>query len=108
MYLKRLIIKLIQKMTIIKFNQKSNPPNRVLNISIVGLLVFLQIPVGLVPLLATGKSKNLGKLFNRYFTTLQFVDEWYLSDPFDPKSRAYRTLAMVGRRLKASRLITTV
>lgn len=65
------------------------------NISIAGLLIFLQLPIGLAPLLATGNSKNLARLFNRYFVTLEFFDEWLTSDPFDPSSKAFQTLSMV-------------
>ena len=69
---------------------------RAANSSVIGLLMFLQLPVGLVPLLATGRSRNLPRLFERYFNTFQFVEEWIKSDPFDPSSKSYRTMSMVS------------
>lgn len=49
---------------------------RLFNGSVVGLLVFLQLPIGLTLLLATGKSRNLSNLFRRYFDTSAYVNEW--------------------------------
>jgi hypothetical protein len=67
-----------------------------LNIShLSGLILVLQLPRGLVPLLATGNHDNVAKLFKRYLSTQQRVRSWYESDPFDPESSAYKNLRAV-------------
>lgn len=64
------------------------------NASAAGLLLFLQLPVGLVPLLSTGKSKNSTELFKRYFGAAEYMEEWFHQDPFDKNNRAYKTLSI--------------
>jgi len=65
------------------------------NSSLIGLFLVLQLPIGLLPLLATGQSKNVSKLFSRYLNTILHVNSWYKHDPFDPQSKAYKSQQMV-------------
>ena len=46
------------------------------NCAVFGLLMFFQLPVCLVLLLATGNGKDSVSLFNRAFNTFLFLDEW--------------------------------
>lgn len=51
---------------------------------------------GLIPLLLTRNSSTISRLFQRYLSTLLNVIDWYENgDPFDPESRAYRSLKSV-------------
>ena len=58
-------------------------------------MLVLQPPRGLAPLLATGNHDTVARLFKRYMSTQQRVRSWYESDPFDPKSAAYRNVRTV-------------
>lgn len=60
-----------------------------------GLNLVLYHTEGLIPLLVTGNSKTICKLFTRYLSTMIHVTSWFEHDPFDPKSKAYRSLRMV-------------
>ncbi|KAI2801723.1 hypothetical protein BLOT_009539 [Blomia tropicalis] len=60
-----------------------------------GLNLVLYHTSGLTPLLATGNSSNIPKLFTRYLSTMLHVNNWFESDPFDKTSKCYRSLKMV-------------
>ncbi|KAH9426747.1 hypothetical protein DERP_002847 [Dermatophagoides pteronyssinus] len=62
---------------------------------LIGLNLVLNFTHGLVPLLVTGNSKTISKLFVRYLSTTIHVTNWFQHDPFDKKSKAYRSLRMV-------------
>ncbi|OTF74305.1 hypothetical protein BLA29_002147, partial [Euroglyphus maynei] len=64
-------------------------------IQLIGLNLVLNFTHGLVPLLVTGNSKTISKLFVRYLSTTIHVTNWFEHDPFDKKSKAYRSLRMV-------------
>ncbi len=49
----------------------------------------------LLPLLTTGQSATVSRLFSRYMSTLWHVRSWFRSDPFDPRSEAFRSLKVV-------------
>ena len=67
-----------------------------LNVShLCGLVLVLQLPRGLAPLLATGNHDDVAKLFKRYLSTQQRVRSWYEEDPFDPETSAYKNLRAV-------------
>lgn len=73
-----------------------------------GLMLVLNFYEGLAPLLVTGKSATVSALFTRYLSTSIHINTWFTLDPFDPKSKAYRSLKVVrglhqqvGRRLNA-------
>lgn len=57
--------------------------------------MVLQLPDGLAPLLATGNSKNVPRLFRRYLSTMLHVKNWYETDVFDPQSKGYRSASAV-------------
>ncbi|CAG2103852.1 unnamed protein product [Medioppia subpectinata] len=61
----------------------------------IGLLMIIQIPSGLAPLLATGNSETVAKLFRRYLSTLIHVRNWYESNPFDTQSVAFKSIQKV-------------
>lgn len=50
---------------------------------------------GLAPLLCTGNSATVPALFNRYLSTVVQIKSWFEGDPFDPSSKAYRSLKVV-------------
>lgn len=60
-----------------------------------GLVLVLQLPRGLAPLLATGNHDDVSRLFKRYLSTQQRVRSWYEEDPFDPETSAYKNLRTV-------------
>ncbi|XP_074604192.1 uncharacterized protein LOC141857600 [Brevipalpus obovatus] len=69
-----------------------------LNMShLVGLLMVVQLPSGLEPLLATGNSKDIPKLFRRYLSTIVHVRSWYEEDPYKEGSKAYKSIRQVRR-----------
>ena len=61
----------------------------------IGLLMIIQIPSGLAPLLATGNSETVAKLFRRYLSTLIHVKNWYESNPFERTSIAFQSIQKV-------------
>ncbi|XP_054165992.1 uncharacterized protein LOC128963503 [Oppia nitens] len=61
----------------------------------IGLLMIIQIPSGLAPLLVTGNSSTVAKLFRRYLSTLIHVRNWYESNPFDKQSLANKSMLKV-------------
>lgn len=60
-----------------------------------GLNLVLYHTSGLVPLLATGNSSNISKLFTRYLSTLLHVTSWFEHDPFDKERKCYQSLKLV-------------
>lgn len=76
------------------------------NSILIGLLLNEQLPFVLIPLLSTGQSKNVSKLFNRYLNTILHIGSWYEHDPFDPTSKAYKSQKMVkGMHQSVSKLM---
>lgn len=63
--------------------------------SFTGLLLILQLPDGLEPLLSTGNSKDIPSLYNRYLNTILHVTSWYDDDVFDPKTKGYKSIRQV-------------
>ena len=61
----------------------------------IGLLLVLHHSDGLAPLVVTGNSANVQKLFRRYLSTILHVKNWYESDPFDTNSKSYKSLKHV-------------
>jgi len=60
-----------------------------------GLNLVLYHSSGLFPLLATGNSSTVAKLFTRYLSTMLHVTSWFEHDPFDKQSKSYRSLKLV-------------
>ncbi|KAH9394159.1 hypothetical protein TYRP_021293 [Tyrophagus putrescentiae] len=60
-----------------------------------GLMLGLAQTDALLPLLTTGQSATVSRLFTRYMSTLWHVRSWFHSDPFDPRSEAFRSLKVV-------------
>lgn len=63
--------------------------------SFTGLLMILQLPDGLEPLLSTGNSKDIPALYWRYLSTILHVNSWYDDDVFDPKTKGYQSVRQV-------------
>lgn len=63
--------------------------------SFTGLLLILQLPDGLEPLLSTGKSKDVASLFDRYLSTVLHVRSWYTDDIFDSTTKGYKSIRQV-------------
>lgn len=63
--------------------------------SITGLLLILQIPDALEPLLSTGNSRDIPALFNRYLNTVLHVHSWYEDNIFDPSTKGYKSIRQV-------------
>lgn len=61
----------------------------------IGLLMIIQIPSGLAPLLATGNSSTVAKLFRRYLSTLIHIKSWYESNPYDKTTPAFQSMQKV-------------
>ncbi|KAG9510714.1 hypothetical protein GZH46_00734 [Fragariocoptes setiger] len=74
--------------------------------SFTGLLLVLQLPDGLEPLLCTGNSKDLPSLYKRYLSTIMHVRSWYEDDIFDPNTKAYKSIRMVrGMHRRVAKLM---
>lgn len=69
--------------------------SRIAFTQVYGLLLGLNSPEGLLPLLTTGNSKSVFSLFRRYISTIRHIFLWFNSDPFDPNSEAYKSLKTV-------------
>lgn len=63
--------------------------------SLTGLLLVLQIPDALEPLLSTGCSRDIPSLFRRYLSTILHVRSWYKDDIFEPATKGYRSIRQV-------------
>lgn len=63
--------------------------------SLTGLILILQVPDAIEPLLATGNSKDVPSLFRRYLATVIHVRSWYTDNIFDPSSKGYRSIRQV-------------
>lgn len=73
--------------------------------SLTGLLLILQLPEGLEPLLSTGQSKDIPSLYNRYVNTITHVNSWYEDDIFNPETKGYKSIRQVRgmhRRLQTA------
>ncbi|OTF71495.1 hypothetical protein BLA29_000092 [Euroglyphus maynei] len=66
-----------------------------------GLLLVLHDPHGAIPLLCTGNSRTVSKLFRRYLSTIIRVNDWFKDDPFNTESDSYRQLRTVRRMHKS-------
>lgn len=60
-----------------------------------GLLLILQLPDGLEPLLSTGNSKDIPSLYKRYLSTILHVKSWYTDDVFNPETKGYKSIRQV-------------
>ncbi|XP_015793134.1 uncharacterized protein LOC107369673 isoform X1 [Tetranychus urticae] len=60
-----------------------------------GLILGIQIPLFLEPLLTNGNHDSVSKLFKRYLDTDMKVSSWYENDPFDESGEAYKSLRKV-------------
>lgn len=69
--------------------------HRILFSQFYGLLTVYNIYDGLAPLLCTGISQTVSKLYIRYFSTIIQVRNWFEGDPFDRDSKSYRSLKVV-------------
>lgn len=69
--------------------------NSVAYSSLTGLLLILQLPDGLEPLLVTGNSKDIPSLYKRYLSTILHVNSWYEDDIFNPESKGYKSIRQV-------------
>jgi len=58
-------------------------------------MLVLNFYVGVTPLLVTGHSRTVSQLFTRYLSTTMHVNNWFTYDPFDPRSKSYRSLKVV-------------
>lgn len=63
--------------------------------SLTGLLLILQLPDGLEPLLVTGNSKDIPSLYKRYLSTILHVNTWYEDDIFNPDTKGYKSIRQV-------------
>lgn len=63
--------------------------------SFTGLLMILQLPDGLEPLLSTGNSKDVPSLYQRYLNTIIHVESWYDDDVFNPDTKGYKSVRQV-------------
>ena len=59
------------------------------------MLLILQIPDGLEPLLVTGNSKDIPSLYKRYLSTILHVNSWYEDDVFNPETKGYKSIRQV-------------
>lgn len=69
--------------------------HRVCYSSFTGLLLILQLPDGLEPLLSTGNSKDVPSLYKRYLNTILHVNSWYEDDIFNPETKGYKSIRQV-------------
>lgn len=63
----------------------------------VGLLLIVQIPELLAPLLYTTNSQTVAALFNRYMDTVLHMLTWYSDNPFDQNSKSYKSFKEVNK-----------
>lgn len=74
----------------------------------IGLLMIIQIPSGLAPLLATGNSTTVAKLFRRYLSTLIHVRNWYESNPFKKDTKSWNSMQSVrGMHKRVAQLMNS-
>lgn len=62
---------------------------------LLGLNLVLYHESGTVPLLITGNSSTIPKLFYRYISTALHVNNWFEADPFTEGSACHRSLRRV-------------
>lgn len=63
--------------------------------SLSGLLIILQTPFGFDPMIQTGRSATVAKLFIRYLDTLTHFKSWYTTDLLDPNSDGNKSIRRV-------------
>ncbi|KAI1289327.1 hypothetical protein HDE_08280 [Halotydeus destructor] len=61
-----------------------------------GLLLSVQLPPALPPLLFTKKSSSVCSLFSRYIDTMMHVARWYEQDLFDPTTDGHKSIRQVA------------
>lgn len=62
---------------------------------LIGSFLALQTPTFVNPVVTTGNHKNISKIYRRYLATAIHMLTWFLEDPFDPESSAYRSFNQV-------------
>ncbi|XP_034248549.1 uncharacterized protein LOC117649690 [Thrips palmi] len=65
--------------------------------SLLGIFLEYSFADGMDPLISTSKSDTPETAGSRYLNTISKFLSWYSSDPFDPQSRAYKSLLGVRR-----------
>ena len=60
-----------------------------------GLILVLHRYEYLTPVLMTGESRTISKLYSRYLSTGIHIKSWFTSDPFDPALSAYRSVKAI-------------
>ncbi|XP_076365824.1 uncharacterized protein LOC143254540 [Tachypleus tridentatus] len=65
-----------------------------------GLLFLVFIPNMLNPLLYTGNSSNLVRIFRRYVSTMRHVRKWYEGDIWNSEDAAYESITITRRMHK--------
>ncbi len=74
----------------------------------IGLLTSIQLSGALYPLLATGNSATVPKLFRRYLSTLIHVKNWYECNPFTRDSNSWKSIQQVrGMHKKVAQLMNS-
>src|SRR5438876_460329 len=58
--------------------------------SLSGLLLILQVPMSIMPLLQTKKSESVPALFVRYLETAGYTKKWYEHDLLDKDSEGWK------------------
>ncbi|XP_059472382.1 uncharacterized protein LOC132194845 [Neocloeon triangulifer] len=67
-----------------------------------GLMCLLAVPSILRVLSCTSQSSEPCSAFNRYFSTLSHMMEWYDGDLLEPGSKAYQSLKLIRSRHSAA------
>ncbi|XP_076313707.1 uncharacterized protein LOC143226531 isoform X1 [Tachypleus tridentatus] len=60
-----------------------------------GLMFVVSIPGMLAPLLYTGNSSNLVRIFRRYVSTMRHVRQWYEGDIWNTEDPAYKSIVLI-------------
>lgn len=66
--------------------------------SLSGLLLILQVPMSIMPLLQTKKSESVPALFVRYLETAGYTKKWYEHDLLDKDSEGWKSLMAVRKK----------
>lgn len=63
--------------------------------SLGGLMLILQLPSGLAPLIYTKKSESIPALFLRYLATTEYVQKWYNKDIVNTDGEGFKAIQAV-------------